>query len=136
VYNGQYDDQLRGLLTKVVTIMQKGKSAMLPSLQRLLTELGENIRLARLRRKFSTTMVAQRAGIARNTLRAIERGDARVAFGNYVNVLLCLGLEKDLKLIAQDDQLGRKLQDANLSIKARAPRLKHKKVREKKKTHE
>jgi transcriptional regulator with XRE-family HTH domain len=136
VYNGQYDDQLRGLLTKVVTIMQKGKSTMLPSLQRLLTELGENIRLARLRRKFSTTMVAQRAGIARNTLRAIERGDARVAFGNYVNVLLCLGLEKDLKLIAQDDQLGRKLQDANLSIKARAPRLKHKKVREKKKTHE
>lgn len=104
--------------------MGREKSVLLPSLQRLLAELGENIRLARLRRKFSTVTVAQRAGIARNTLRAIERGDASVTFGAYANVLLCLGLEKDLRLIAQDDELGRKLQDAGLPIKARAPRLK------------
>lgn len=104
--------------------MGREKSSVLPSLQRLLDELGENIHLARLRRKFSAAIVAQRAGIARNTLRAIERGDARVTFSAYANVLLCLGLEKDLKLIARDDELGRKLQDANLSIKARAPRLK------------
>lgn len=104
--------------------MSREKNTLLPPLQRLLTELGENIRLARLRRKFSTTMVAQRAGIARNTLRAIERGDASVTCGSYVNVLFCLGLEKDLRLIAHDDELGRKLQDAGLLIKARAPRLK------------
>lgn len=96
---------------------------MLPPLQRLLAELGENIRLARLRRKFSASMVAERAGIARNTLRAIERGDANVAFGAYANVLLCLGLEKDLQLIARDDVLGRKLQDAGLPTRARAPRV-------------
>jgi transcriptional regulator with XRE-family HTH domain len=116
--------------------MGREKNAMLPSLQRLLAGLGENIRLARLRRRFSATMVAERAGIARNTLRAIERGDARVTLGAYVNVLLCLGLEKDLKFIAYDDELGRKLQDANLPIKARAPKLQNKSKSIKKKTHE
>lgn len=107
--------------------MGRKKSIILPSLQRLLAELGENIRLARLRRKFSATMVAERAGIARNTLRAIERGNAGVTFGAYANVLLCLGLERDLKLIAHDDALGRKLQDAGLPTKSRAPRLRSKK---------
>lgn len=104
--------------------MGREKSILLPSLQRVLAELGDNIRLARLRRQFSATQVSQRAGIARNTLRAIERGDSKVTFGAYANVLLCLGLEKDLRLIARDDELGRKLQDANLPIRARAPRSK------------
>ena len=103
--------------------MSKKKIVTLPWLQRLLSELGENIRLARLRRKFSSTLVAERAGIARNTLRAVEHGDTSVAFGAYANVLLCLGLEKDLRLIAKDDELGRKLQDADLPTKARAPRI-------------
>lgn len=103
--------------------MSREKIVILPSLKRLLEEFGENIRLARLRRKFSSAIVAERAGIARNTLRAIERGEASVSFGAYVNVLLSLGLEKDLKLVAKDDELGRKLQDANLPLRARAPRL-------------
>lgn len=102
--------------------MGREKNILLPSLQRLLAELGDNIRLARLRRKFSAIIVAERAGISRNTLRAIERGEPRVSLGAYANTLLCLGLEKDLKLIAHDDELGRKLQDANLSLKSRAPR--------------
>lgn len=103
--------------------MSREKKVILPSLRHILTELGENIRLARLRRKFSATLVAQRAGIARNTLRAIERGEPNVTFAAYANVLLSLGLEKDLKLIAHDDELGRKLQDAGLPTKARAPRI-------------
>lgn len=106
--------------------MAREKSIILPLLQRLLTDLGENIRLARLRRKFSTTLVAERAGISRNTLRAIEQGNPNVSFGAYANVLLCLGLENDLRLIAHDDDLGRKLQDAGLTLKARAPRIRPK----------
>lgn len=107
--------------------MGREKHILFPSLQRALAETGENIRCARLRRKLSCEMVAQRAGIARNTLRAIERGDASVSMGAYANVLHCLGLEKDLRLIARDDELGRKLQDAGLPLKARAPKLKKKK---------
>lgn len=123
--------------------MGRENRSLLPALQRSLVVLGENIRLARLRRKFSATRVAQRAGISRNTLRAIERGEPSVTFGSYASVLLCLGLEKDLRLIAKDDELGRKLQDANLSVKARAPRTKpiavtqsKRRTSSKKKTHE
>jgi transcriptional regulator with XRE-family HTH domain len=105
--------------------MPREKSILLPSLQRLLTLLGENIRLARLRRKFSADQVAERADITRNTLRAIERGDPSVMIGAYTKVLFCLGLEKDLGLLAHDDELGRKLQDANLLIKTRAPKVSH-----------
>lgn len=102
--------------------MARTKKFLLPSLQRILKELGINIRLARLRRRFPASQVAERAGISRPTLRAIERGDASVTVGAYASVLLCLGLEKDLSLVAKDDVLGRKIQDAHLPVKARAPR--------------
>ncbi len=102
--------------------MTKRKIIALPSLQRIFVGLGENLRLARLRRKFSAALVAERAGLTRNTLRAIEHGDPNVALGAYAKVLFCLGLERDLAFIAQNDELGRKLQDAGLSMKARAPR--------------
>ncbi len=106
--------------------MGRQKNTILPKLQRILKELGENIRLARLRRRFSALLVAERAGISRNTLRAIELGSPQVTFGAYVNVLSCLGLENDLTLIARDDELGRKLQDAHLPVRARAPKVKSK----------
>ncbi len=123
-YNDQYYERWILLLIKVLIIMGRKKVVTTPSLERIFAELGENVRMARLRRRFSASIVAERAGIARNTLRAIERGDPSVSFGAYANVLFSLGLEKDLGLIAHDDELGRKLQDAGLPTKARAPRLK------------
>lgn len=95
---------------------------LLPRLKKLMKELGENIRLARLRRKLSAEQVAERAGISRPTLSSIEDGKSSVSIGNYLNVLMVLGLEKDLALVAKDDELGRKLQDANLTHGERAPK--------------
>jgi transcriptional regulator with XRE-family HTH domain len=92
------------------------KTAQLtPALEEILRSLGENIHFARLRRRISTTMLAERAGMTRTTLRSIERGDSGVTLGAYANVLFCLGLEKDLLPVGKDDPLGRKLQDAELT---------------------
>ncbi len=93
-------------------------------LDKILKELGGNIRLARLRRKLSTQQVAERAGISRPTLYDIERGKANVSMGNYAQVLSVLGLEDGLLIVARDDLLGRKLQDAKLTVKERAPKRK------------
>lgn len=98
-----------------------------PVVQRELVTLGENIRLARLRRGLSAELVAERAGMARDTLRALERGDAGVSLGSLANVLHALGLSKGLSAMAADDELGRKLQDAQLERTVRPSRPRTKK---------
>ncbi len=95
---------------------------LLPKIKQILDELGENMKLARLRRKLSSEQLAERAGISRSTLIKIEKGDEGVSIGNYLNVLKTLGLEKDFLSIAKDDQLGRKIQDAQITTKRRAPK--------------
>lgn len=102
--------------------MESKKPLLLPKTARLLAALGENIKLARLRRKLSAAQVAERANIGRTTLWAIEKGSPTVALGFYVQVLFVLGLEQDLLMVAGGDLLGRKLQDAKLLVKARAPK--------------
>jgi|SRR5579862_5841717 len=99
--------------------MPRERITVLPSVQRRITAVGQRLRLARLRRRLTTSQVAERAGIARSTLYRIELGDPSVAFGNYATVLFCLGLDEDLDTIAHDDELGRKLQDAGLGMRSR-----------------
>jgi transcriptional regulator with XRE-family HTH domain len=102
--------------------MARKAPPILPRLARLIAGLGENLKKARLRRAYSAETVAERAGITRKTLYRVERGDPAVALGIYARVLQALRLESDLAGIARDDALGRKLQDANLGPKRRAPK--------------
>lgn len=102
--------------------MPRRSSMPHPGVRRLLVELGTQLRLARLRRKLSASLVAERAGMSRPTLRAIERGAPSVTIGAVANVLHSLGLADDLRLLARDDELGRRLQDAQLETPARSPR--------------
>ena len=95
--------------------MDSRKPILLPKQLKIMTTLGENIKLARLRRKLTAGQVAERAGISRRTLVSIEKGSPGVAMGNYLQVLFVLGLADDFLKIASDDILGRKLQDANLT---------------------
>ena len=90
------------------------KQILLPKYTTLLEQMGENIKLARKRRKLTAVQVAERAGIARSTLYLIEKGDSSVAMGAYFNVLRVLGLQNDFLKLASDDEMGRKLQDLDL----------------------
>jgi transcriptional regulator with XRE-family HTH domain len=86
--------------------------------------LGQRLRDARLRRRFSMETVCVRANLSRPTLYKIENGDPSVAIGFYIQVLRVLGLLEDLSLIAKEDELGRRLQDESLPQRRRAPRKK------------
>jgi len=94
--------------------MNKKKQVVFPRYNQLLEQMGENIKLARKRRKLTTLQVAERANIARSTLYLIEKGDASVTLGAYFNVLRVLGLQEDILKLGADDDFGRKLQDLEL----------------------
>jgi transcriptional regulator with XRE-family HTH domain len=94
--------------------MNKRKQTIFPKYDTVLEQMGENIKLARKRRKLTTVQVSERADIARSTLYLIETGNPSVAMGAYFNVLRVLGLQNDVLKLAADDELGRKLQDLAL----------------------
>ncbi len=105
--------------------MGRENPILLPKFQRILLVLGTQIKLARLRRKLSAMQVSERANISRPTLFSIEKGGASVSIGAYLQVLAVLGLETDFLLLAKDDELGRKIQDAQLIVKKRATKNKN-----------
>lgn len=84
---------------------------MFPQTQRRAEALGERLRLARLRRRMSLDDLAARVDVTRHTLSRLERGELSTGLGVLTRVLAVLGLEEDLDRIAQDDELGRRLQD-------------------------
>jgi transcriptional regulator with XRE-family HTH domain len=98
--------------------MARQRPVLFPKHQGLLEQLGENLRLARRRRKLTTGQVAERAGISRSTLYHLEKGDANSSLAVLLQVLVALKLENDLVKLASDDELGRKLADIEL-LKAR-----------------
>ncbi|PJB55308.1 MAG: transcriptional regulator, partial [Bacteroidetes bacterium CG_4_9_14_3_um_filter_41_19] len=66
--------------------MKRKKQIILPKHQKMLEQLGENIKLARKRRNLTTIQVAERANISRNTLYLLEKGNASTSIGALFNV--------------------------------------------------
>ena len=105
--------------------MPKKSIVLLPETLNILEQMGLQIKYARLRRKISAEIVAERAGISRATLCAIEKGSPSVAMGCYAAVLHALNyMDKDLLSVAKDDELGRKLQDLDLHVQKRVRKKK------------
>lgn len=100
------------------------KSTMGTKLPRKLEEkmkvVGEQIKLARLRRDLTLAQVAERATCSPLTVSRIEKGSPTVAIGIYLRVLYALQLDDDILLLAKDDELGRQLQDMALTTRQRA----------------
>lgn len=92
----------------------KRQNVIYPKAANALKAMGENLRLARKRRKITAKMMAERANLSLMTLRALERGAPQVSMANYMAVVACLGFQADIAAVAANDVLGRDLQDASL----------------------
>ena len=106
--------------------MKKAAYNILPATEDILKTMGEQIKLARLRRDLPAELVAERAGISRASLWKVESGNPAVAMGIYAAVLHALNnMDRDLLLVARDDELGRQMQDLKLIARKRATRRKN-----------
>jgi DNA-binding XRE family transcriptional regulator len=65
--------------------------------------IGENIRIARIRRRMSQEELAQACNITRRTLYSIEKGSTGIALGTVFSVLWSLGLMKTILPVADPD---------------------------------
>jgi transcriptional regulator with XRE-family HTH domain len=94
--------------------MNSKRQLVFPKHLKMLQSVGENIKLARKRRKLTTIQVSERAAIDRTTLYQIEKGTPSVSMGAYFNVMRVLGLQDDFLKLASDDKQGRTIQDLDL----------------------
>lgn len=101
-------------MTTIKSPSSRRSPVVFPRNRKVLTQLGEQLLLARKRRRYTQKLISDRTGLSRLTIRKIEHGDPTVSLGHYVAVLGVLGLADDLLKVARDDELGRKLQDIEL----------------------
>lgn len=99
------------IVTNITKPANRRSAVAFPKYRHTLEQFGENIKLARKRRRYTQVLISERTGLSRLTNRKIEQGDPTVSIGHYVAVL---GLVEDLNSVAQDNKLGRKLQDIEL----------------------
>ena len=111
---------------KVIDNMSPHKAIVYPRTVKKLQLMGEQIKLARLRRRLTASLVAERAGISRMTLYKLEKGSPSVSIGTLAAVLCALGgMDVDMELIARDDVAGRTYQDLELLTPKRGRSKRH-----------
>lgn len=96
-----------------------------PTVQKTLKKLGSDLKEARLRRRLSASVVAERAGTTRPTLRRVEAGHPGVSIGVYAAVMHACGVLANLRDVADiaNDEVGRNLVVEQLKPR-RAPKRK------------
>lgn len=94
--------------------MKPRKTLLMPKARKSLEILGQNLKLARIRRRISAALMCERACVSHATLTAIEQGKPSVSMAGYMSVLFCLNMHTDMEKVAADDVLGRELQDLQL----------------------
>ena len=100
--------------------MRPRKTLLMPKARKSLEILGQNLKLARIRRRISAAMMCERACVSHATLTAIEHGKPSVSMAGYMSVLFCLNMHTDIEKVAADDALGRELQDLQLPKRVHA----------------
>lgn len=104
----------------IITVMRNTPPIPLP-VKHALLKLGTDIKSARLRRRITTVLMAERVFVSRSTLQKVEQGDPSVSLGVYATVLFILGLGERLGDLADiaTDSLGLQLEEARLPKRVR-----------------
>ena len=102
----------------------RSRPALPATVRRALRQLGEEISIARRRRRIQIRTMAERALVGRNTITRVERGDPGVSMGIYATVLFMLGLSDRLGKLADpaSDPVGLSLDESRLPKRVRTPR--------------
>ena len=95
-----------------------------PSVQRALRKLGQDIKIARKKRRMSVEDFASRLGVTKGTVIRLERGEAGVSIGTLSMALLALGELHRLSEIldASTDDTGLLLDQTRLPERIRHAR--------------
>ena len=103
--------------------MAQKSVVLMPDTKAILEQMGEQIKFARLRRDIPIELIAERANVSRATVWAIEKGSPSVSMGAYAAVLHAIhGMDKDLLLVAKDEQMEATLNELGCSMRSRAPK--------------
>jgi transcriptional regulator with XRE-family HTH domain len=83
--------------------------------------VGERLALARKRRRLTLRELAAKAGISYDTARAAEAGNLQTGFGAYLAMLWAMGLESEIRSLAdpERDDEGKQLELARLPQRVR-----------------
>jgi transcriptional regulator with XRE-family HTH domain len=86
-----------------------------------LKKLGGDLKKARLKRRLKMIVVADRAGISRETLAKIQKGETGVSIGAYAAVIFALGLGTEWMNLAdiEKDKMGQLLDEEQIPKRAR-----------------
>ena len=95
-----------------------------PQVLRSFAKFGEDLTIARRRRRLTITMMCERLGVSKSTWQRMEKGDPSVSMGAYTQALFILGFGTPLaELIDQrNDEQGWLLEAERLPKRVRSPR--------------